>query len=132
MLITCSWQRVGPNLLESKHLQARDTSEPGVEEVCSLMQEREEFGWDECSGLTGCGLQAEGRKKKHRSANDGAAHPVQAEAEGLVEQRGACLPERGWAVSSLMLGCYRVLSWAISRMGLNKAKFKKTLNKYQW
>lgn len=80
----------------------------------------------------GCGLQAEGRKEERE-----AQEMEQPTLRGL-KQKGwwsgeepACLPEQGWAVSSLLLGCYRVLSWVVSRTGLNKAKFKKTLNRYQ-
>lgn len=91
--ITHSWQHVGFNLLENQHLRAKDTSEPRLGKVCSLMQEREEFVWDKCYGLTGrLWLAGREQEKKAWSPNDGEARPMQAEAEGLAEQQGACLP----------------------------------------
>lgn len=48
---------------------------------------------DEGYGLTGrLWLAGRGQEERTWSARDGAAHPAQAEAEGLVEQQGTCLP----------------------------------------
>lgn len=85
------------------------------------------------ASLGGCGFQSEGRK-----AESEVQELEQPSLRGLQEkgwwssEEPACTHAQGWAVSCLMLGFYRVFSWVVSRTSLNKAKFKKTFNKYQW
>lgn len=117
--------------LEAPWVQSAGEPAPGgqrclwLEKVCSLMQEREEFVWDKCYGLRGR-LRVSGRgqeKKKYeaqmmekptlcRLKQQGwwsSKEPARLPAH-LPACSPACLPAQPWALSSLVLGCYTVLS----------------------